>query len=158
MATKTQQAPSSGQRLSRLGFGLGLRPTSTAKPKLRDDEDWVIPYTGPYEVPKDHRKRDSWGDLITDYGKPPSRRAESTTSNTYNSRPESSKTANTRSKAARELPKIDPTRTRRSTHATIAQTSTARSFINPDFGGVGASPVNAQRGSPTISNRASLSR
>ena len=74
-ATKTQQ-PSSFpfSRLSRLGIGLGFRsqPSPTYTPKLprhqQDEEDWYIAYNGPYEVPADTRKRDSWGDIIEGEG------------------------------------------------------------------------------------------
>ncbi|KAJ2928231.1 hypothetical protein H1R20_g8844, partial [Candolleomyces eurysporus] len=53
-----------------MGFGLGLkfsRPQSAQKGS-EDDEQWYIPYNGPYEPPRGStsraRPRDSWGDLI----------------------------------------------------------------------------------------------
>lgn len=77
MTTKTVNHPASTpfSRLSRLGIGLGFSKSphqssiSTSplleKPKQKkDDEDWYIAYNGPYEVPKDTRKRDSWGDVV----------------------------------------------------------------------------------------------
>lgn len=75
-ATKTQQPSSSSpfSRLSRLGIGLGFRsqpsPTYTPKPpkQPQEEEDWYIAYNGPYEVPTDTRKRDSWGDVIEGEG------------------------------------------------------------------------------------------
>lgn len=72
MATNTQhQSASPFSRLSRLGFGLGMKsqPSSTYSRDTKvDEDDWYIAYNGPYEVPKDLRKRDSWGDVIEEEG------------------------------------------------------------------------------------------
>jgi hypothetical protein len=70
MATKTAQQSSLSpfSRLSRFGVGLGLRsqssPNYTSAAQDQDEDDWYIAYNGPYEVPKDTRKRDSWGDIV----------------------------------------------------------------------------------------------
>ena len=75
MATRTSQRPSPSPfaRLSRFGLGLGLKsepsPTYSVATKDVDEEDWYIAYNGPYEVPKDTRKRDSWGDIVEDEGR-----------------------------------------------------------------------------------------
>ena len=78
MATRTvnHHAPSPFSRLSRLGIGLGLitkapspmtsSPMHEKDGKRRDDDEWYIAYNGPYEVPQDTRKRDSWGDIVED--------------------------------------------------------------------------------------------
>lgn len=71
MSTKTQSTP----RFSRLGLGFGLKLHSPLSPTTEkrlenDEEDWYIPYNGPYEVPNDTprrpKERDSWGDPIED--------------------------------------------------------------------------------------------
>ncbi|KIM86141.1 hypothetical protein PILCRDRAFT_776323 [Piloderma croceum F 1598] len=75
MATRTSQRPSPSPfaRLSRFGLGLGLKsepsPTYSLATKDEGEEDWYIAYNGPYEVPKDTRKRDSWGDIVEDEGR-----------------------------------------------------------------------------------------
>ncbi|TFK38252.1 hypothetical protein BDQ12DRAFT_631544 [Crucibulum laeve] len=63
-------------RFSRIGFGLGLK----SSPKSRSskakgapaDEDWYIPYNGPYEAPREplggRKERDSWGDPVYEDG------------------------------------------------------------------------------------------
>lgn len=75
MATKTSQQPSYSpfSRLSRFGAGLGLKsqpsPTYPPASQDQDEEDWYIAYNGPYEVPVDTRKRDSWGDIVEEEGR-----------------------------------------------------------------------------------------
>lgn len=65
----------SHSRFPRSGFNLGLksqpelRSRAPGSKRDRDDEDWYIPYTGPYEPPPEPRSsrnkdRDSWGDPI----------------------------------------------------------------------------------------------
>lgn len=62
-------------RFSRIGFNLGLksqteyRNRAPGSRKGYNDEEWYIPYTGPYEPPPEprssrNRDRDSWGDPI----------------------------------------------------------------------------------------------
>ena len=72
MATKPQH-PAPFSRFSRIGFGLSPKSNSTAaRPrKNRQDgseEEWYIPYNGPYEpppeAPRKGRERDSWGDVV----------------------------------------------------------------------------------------------
>ena len=72
MATKTSQQQSSSPfaRLSRFGVGLGLKSHSPPTyAQETEEEDWYIAYHGPYEVPKDTRKRDSWGDVVEEEGR-----------------------------------------------------------------------------------------
>ena len=46
------------------GFGFSSKSRSTTT-TAENDEDWHIPYNGPYEAPPNRRKhRDSWGDMI----------------------------------------------------------------------------------------------
>ncbi|KAF8957848.1 hypothetical protein BDZ97DRAFT_1844340 [Flammula alnicola] len=57
-------------KFTRSGFAFPSRARDT-KNKLGDDEDWYIPYNGPYEAPREptrrEKVRDSWGDLVEDY-------------------------------------------------------------------------------------------
>lgn len=53
MATKTQHPPSTSSRI-RFGFGpkhSRSRPSPHEPPEHENDEDWYIPYNGPYEMP-----------------------------------------------------------------------------------------------------------
>lgn len=71
--TNITSDPSHG-RFSRPGFTFGLNSRSESRERARGsqrnrDEDWYIPYTGPYEPPPEPRSsrtrdRDSWGDPI----------------------------------------------------------------------------------------------
>lgn len=75
MTTKSSNPPPFS-RFSRLGFGLGIKSSNIAtSPRVRDsekqgavDDPWYIPYSGPYEPPREHfkrrKERDSWGDPI----------------------------------------------------------------------------------------------
>lgn len=71
MATKTQN-PSPIPRISRLGFGLAVKssnpPPRNNSEKHGGDDEWYIPYSGPYEPPRELFKRkqprDSWGDPV----------------------------------------------------------------------------------------------
>ncbi|RDB26946.1 hypothetical protein Hypma_005028 [Hypsizygus marmoreus] len=73
MTTKSQN-PVSFSRLSRLGLGLGLKPSNPAphrghgSEKEQNEDEWYIPYSGPYEPPREpfrrQKERDSWGDPI----------------------------------------------------------------------------------------------
>lgn len=53
-----------------MGLGLGLKRSQTQKRGSDDDDQWYIPYTGPYEPPREtgrrNKARDSWGDPIDD--------------------------------------------------------------------------------------------
>jgi len=71
MARTSQPSSSSSPfaRLSRLGVGLGLKSQPSPTFPVDQDEDWYIAYNGPYEVPKDMRKRDSWGDVVEEEGR-----------------------------------------------------------------------------------------
>ncbi|PPQ70861.1 hypothetical protein CVT26_014084 [Gymnopilus dilepis] len=68
MTTQAVQSPAFPR--FRGGFGKSSR-TKEAKAKTGDDDDdWVIPYNGPYEAPPPPRRpkaRDSWGDPLEDY-------------------------------------------------------------------------------------------
>lgn len=79
MATKTRTSTTPFARFSRLGFGLSSKshspsPLSTQRSpeKPKKEEDWYIPYNGPYETPQplssSDKKRDSWGDPVYDDG------------------------------------------------------------------------------------------
>ena len=53
-------------KFSRPAFGFSSKSRITSKTE-EDDEDWYIPYNGPYEaprVPNRRRARDSWGDPV----------------------------------------------------------------------------------------------
>ena len=75
MPSKTQNQPPLS-RLSRISIGLGLKASTASQPRTPEiqrraakaDEDWYIPYNGPYETPIEpigrQKERDSWGDLI----------------------------------------------------------------------------------------------
>ncbi|KAG5635883.1 hypothetical protein H0H81_009783 [Sphagnurus paluster] len=73
MATTTQ-SPAPFSRLSRLGLGIGFKSSSASTGRARGnekqevEEQWYIPYHGPYEPPREpfrHQKaRDSWGDPV----------------------------------------------------------------------------------------------
>jgi hypothetical protein len=72
MATKTQHPPPFS-RFSRIGFGLSPKFNSAAaRPRKNKqggaEEEWYIPYNGPYEpppeAPRKVRERDSWGDVV----------------------------------------------------------------------------------------------
>ncbi|EEB95077.1 hypothetical protein MPER_06011 [Moniliophthora perniciosa FA553] len=76
MTTKAQNA-SPFSRLSRMTFGLSSKFNSVSSPRPKpqlsdninqDEEDWYIPYNGPYEPPRpsarQEKNRDSWGDPI----------------------------------------------------------------------------------------------
>lgn len=70
MVTKTQN-PTPFSRLSRIGFGLGTKSNSRLEGGTRQsgaDDEWYIPYNGPYEAPPEpsrrQKERDSWGDPV----------------------------------------------------------------------------------------------
>ncbi|KAF8802733.1 hypothetical protein BYT27DRAFT_7196275 [Phlegmacium glaucopus] len=54
-------------KLTRGSFGFSLKSRKSTK-TVESDEDWYIPYNGPYEAPREFRNqrkaRDSWGDLV----------------------------------------------------------------------------------------------
>ena len=63
----TAQATLNFPKFSRPVFGFSSKSRITAKTE-ENDEDWYIPYNGPYEVPRElpnrRKARDSWGDLL----------------------------------------------------------------------------------------------
>ncbi|KAF9457596.1 hypothetical protein BDZ94DRAFT_1272786 [Collybia nuda] len=70
MSTKTQNS-SPFSRLSRRGLGLGAKPNTRPRDSAGEsgvDDEWYIPYNGPYEAPREPLKRlkerDSWGDPL----------------------------------------------------------------------------------------------
>ena len=72
MGTQTVSTPSFA-RFTRPGFGFGPRSRTDSKNRsgnTNGDEDWYIPYNGPYEPPpkepppRRQRARDSWGDPV----------------------------------------------------------------------------------------------
>jgi serine/arginine repetitive matrix protein 2 len=70
MSTKTQNS-TSFSRLSRVGLGLGSKSNSRVRESVRQpgaDDEWYIPYNGPYEAPRQPlrrpKERDSWGDPV----------------------------------------------------------------------------------------------
>ncbi|KAF5378779.1 hypothetical protein D9615_006932 [Tricholomella constricta] len=73
MATTTHN-PAPFSRLSRFSLGLGLKSSSASPSRARGSEkqgtedEWYIPYSGPYEPPREpfrpRTERDSWGDPI----------------------------------------------------------------------------------------------
>lgn len=76
MPTNTQH-PAPFSRFSRIGFGLSSKSNSTSarlrkNKQGRTDEEWYIPYNGPYEpppeVPRKMSERDSWGEQVLDDG------------------------------------------------------------------------------------------
>ncbi|KAI0781930.1 hypothetical protein C8Q75DRAFT_812074 [Abortiporus biennis] len=84
MAARPHPPPSSStpnatpfSRLSRIGFGFPFTRSAGPSSPVYDpanpqDDDWYIPYNGPYEEPKERiqntnsqtTQRDSWGDLL----------------------------------------------------------------------------------------------
>ena len=66
MATKTQHPPSTFSRI-RFGFGPKQPPSPHEPPEHENDDDWYIPYNGPYEMPPTSpplKNRDSWEGLL----------------------------------------------------------------------------------------------
>ncbi|KAI0715891.1 hypothetical protein C8T65DRAFT_642778 [Cerioporus squamosus] len=63
MSTQAQSS-SPFSRLSRLAFPFKSNPSSPLSPEPQNEE-WYIPYNGPYEPPKDERSTDSWGHLVS---------------------------------------------------------------------------------------------
>jgi len=67
MATKSHGAPPA--RFSLFGLGLSAKNPKLRQRDARDEDDWYIPYNGPYEIPHDPprpRDRDSWDHLLLD--------------------------------------------------------------------------------------------
>ena len=64
-AQATQNLPFT--KFTRAGFGFSSKSRMRTKP-AESDEDWYIPYNGPYEAPRElpnrRRARDSWGDPL----------------------------------------------------------------------------------------------
>ncbi|KAF5332014.1 hypothetical protein D9758_014572, partial [Tetrapyrgos nigripes] len=162
MTDKTQNdTPFS--RLSRMGFSLfKSQPTSPRNrdsgKAVDDDENWYIPYNGPYEAPRrqprQEKDRDSWGDPVDGeddvvdilgdpelrnryggHGEEEERKARS------RARAQSAASGRTVSSGA-----IDPSRNNTATprRSTVSQTSrpVVPSFVDLDTaGGVGESPI-----------------
>ena len=65
----TAQAAQNFSKFSRPAFGFSSKSRMTAKTE-ENDEDWYIPYNGPYEAPRElpnrRKARDSWGDPLDD--------------------------------------------------------------------------------------------
>ncbi|KAF8196099.1 hypothetical protein BJ912DRAFT_1082997 [Pholiota molesta] len=68
MSSQTAPNPTFS-RFSRGGFGFASR--NDTKKKAGPDDEWYIPYNGPYELPRDQprreKARDSWGDVLEDF-------------------------------------------------------------------------------------------
>ena len=174
-ATKAQQPSSSPfSRLSRLGIGLGFRsqPSPTYTPKLprhrQEEEDWYIAYNGPYEVPADTRKRDSWGDVIEGeerdqdtvlndtefirrYGGKNDKRRSLGIGSSDGSEYRRGRAQSTSSGLTASSGTMDPSRKsiRVRSPYTSRRPHTASTYINLDAaGGIGESPIPRQRSSP----------
>ncbi|KAI0941838.1 hypothetical protein AcV7_002412 [Taiwanofungus camphoratus] len=165
MAAKSQ--PSSPlSRLSRLGiaFGLKSRPSSPLarefEPERTAEEDWYIPYNGPYEQPtavNQVHDRDSWGDLVSgwlteDANVPRERNTDRRHAHSTRSRAVSNASHLTLSSATADHSHKNIS-SRRATRAGIS------SFIHLDPGGIGESPMpqrSSQEQSRPEPNRTSL--
>ena len=185
MATKTQQPPAT----SRIRFGFGPKQSSPPHdpPKHENDDDWYIPYNGPYEQPPTYpplKTRDSWEGLLGPVlGKPASAKLSEMghewqggrtasgqsmmsalpSSGAYSSHPYRMTAATdaagpTPPQPTTGFPRRGPTsQTLRSGRPTIATSSTA--FANIDAtGGVGESPTPVQRFSPLHTSPSTSSR
>ncbi|EDR03578.1 uncharacterized protein LACBIDRAFT_295200 [Laccaria bicolor S238N-H82] len=71
MTSQTQPA-APFSRFSRVGFGMGLKSRSRTRDSNNGaaggEDEWYIPYNGPYEAPREppprRKARDSWGNLV----------------------------------------------------------------------------------------------
>lgn len=186
MATKTQHPASTFSRI-RFGFGPKQSPSPHEPPEHENDDDWYLPYNGPYELPPTSpplKNRDSWEGLLgpvlanptnaksSEKGRewPGGRMASGQTitsalpsSGAYSFHPYRT-TAVTDAAVPIPLPSTTafpgrgPTsQTLRSGRPTIATSSTA--FANIDStGGVGESPTPVQRSSPLNTSPPASSR
>jgi hypothetical protein len=174
MATKTQHPASTFSRI-RFGFGSKQSPSPHDPPEHENDDDWYLPYNGPYELPPTSpplKNRDSWEGLLGPVlGNPasakspemghewPGRRMASgqnmmsalPSSGAYSSHPYRITAATaagpTPLPSTTGFPGRGPTSQPLRSRPTIATSSTA--FANIDStGGVGESPTPAQRFSP----------
>jgi serine/arginine repetitive matrix protein 2 len=176
MATKTQHPPSTFSRI-RFGFGPKQSPSPHDLPEHENDDDWYIPYNGPYELPPTSpplKNRDSWEGFFRPvlvnpasakspemgHERPGGRMASGRTimtalpsSGAYSSHPYRMTAATdaagpTQPPSTTTFPGRGPTsQALRSGRPTIATSSTA--FANIDStGGVGESPTPVQRFSP----------
>jgi serine/arginine repetitive matrix protein 2 len=186
MATKTQHPPSTFSRI-RFGFGPKQSPSPHDPPEHENDDDWYLPYNGPYELPPTSpplKNRDSWEGLLgpvlanpasaksSEMGHewPGGRMASGQTimsalpsSGAYGSHPYRTTAATdaagpTQPPSTTGFPGRGPTsQALRSGRPTIATSSTA--FANIDStGGVGESPTPVQRFSPLHTSPAPSSR
>ena len=186
MATKTQHPPSTFSRI-RFGFGPKQSPSEHDPPEHENDDDWYLPYNGPYELPPTSpplKNRDSWEGLlgpvmgnpasakISEMGRewPGGRMASGRTmmsalpsSGAYSSHPYRTTAATdaagpTQPPSTTGFPGRGPTsQPLRGGRPTIATSSTA--FANIDStGGVGESPTPVQRFSPLHTSPAPSSR
>ncbi|EIN08251.1 hypothetical protein PUNSTDRAFT_134643 [Punctularia strigosozonata HHB-11173 SS5] len=148
MATKTQPASATSSRFP-LFKRFGLKsPTRTSH--NNGDDEWYIPYNGPYELPKEQPKpiRDSWGDIVGDAFAAHRDLFESSPSEGKSrSRAFSHTSHQTGSSGA-----IDPSRKSFTTSVRLRASSPPRmpvpSFASMDAGGIGATPIPRTR-SPT---------
>ena len=186
MATKTQHPPSTFSRI-RFGFGPKQSPAPHEPPEHENDDDWYLPYNGPYELPPTSpplKNRDSWEGLLgpvlasptnaksSEMGRewPGGRMASGQamtsalpSSGAYSSHPYRM-TAATDAAGTAPAPSTTgftgrgpPSQALRSGRPTIATSSTA--FANIDStGGVGESPTPVQRFSPLHTSPPASSR
>ncbi|XP_006463545.1 hypothetical protein AGABI2DRAFT_179868, partial [Agaricus bisporus var. bisporus H97] len=151
--------PSHG-RFSRHGFTFGLKSQSESRERARNsqrdrDEDWYIPYTGPYEPPPEPRSsrtrdRDSWGDPIYageagGGGAPRVHYDDGSGDRGYSSRAseESRIRGRERARSVSSSSTVPgrPSDVSQRRNMTSCPRQPALSYITPEVGGVGESPV-----------------
>lgn len=161
MAVRTQ-SPLTGQssRMSRFA-SLGFKPANAPQlsSKRESEEDWYIPYNGPYELPDESESdanRDSWGQVIDVTGREVHRRPADAQEG--RSRPRARVTSNV-SIVTKSSGAIDPSRgSFSSTRHPVPTSSTAApplpSYVDLDLtGGVGGSPSPRQQTFTTSAKR-----
>lgn len=139
MASKTQ-TPSPFARISRfLKAGPSSLPAREHEHEKPGDEDWYIPYNGPYEQPpsvRDSTDGDSWGPLVSGWLREDGRETEEQQGRATRNRAVSSASALTHSSA-----NVDPTRRSFSTtHHGPRPAGQSLGHLD-QTGGVGASPM-----------------
>jgi len=149
-------------RLTRGGFGFSRHETT--KEKAKEEEDWYIPYNGPYEAPREparRTRRDSWGDPVDEYEEYDSMLADGELHKRYGGHNDYSprrpvederesrsrdRTFSMMSGRTTSSGAVDPNRnslaTQRRSTVSTGQRPPIPSYINPgSMGGVGESPA-----------------